>query len=370
MISLPEYQARIERIKEVMREKGIDCLALSAGADLAYLTGYVGMPLERITLFVLGAYAPPTMIVPSLEVPRVFTEGGIFQLRAWADHENMMTVCANAIRAAAPPNPTVAINNTMRADHVLGLQHEMRFSRFVNADKVLRDLRVIKSAAEVHLLKDAAAAIDSVVGQLGELDWVGRTEKDMATDISSRILTVGHENVEFVIVGSGENGASPHHEPGDRTIARGDVVVVDIGGSKDGYCSDTTRCVAIGTPSDQVQQAYAALRSAQEAAVAAVRPGVTCSEIDAVARGALNESGYGKHFIHRTGHGIGLEVHEEPYLVAGNDEALVAGMCFSVEPGIYVDGQFGLRLEDIVAVTETGVESLNTTPHDLIVVGD
>jgi Xaa-Pro aminopeptidase len=239
------------------------------------------------------------------------------------------------------------------------------------AGAVLRPLRLRKSPDEVAALRRAASAIDAVHGRVGEWLRPGRTERAVARDIADAIVEVGHETVNFVIVASGPNGASPHHHASDRVIEAGDAVVVDIGGTMpDGYCSDCTRTYVAGAaPDPEFARYYEVLRDAQRRACEAVRPGVTAEAVDAVARDAIEAEGYGEFFVHRTGHGIGLEEHEEPWIVSGDATRLQSGMCFSIEPGIYLPGRHGARIEDIVVVTDSGVERLDTIDRDLTVVG-
>lgn len=364
----PDLSARIEAARARMSELGIESLGVTAGADLEYLCGYDAMPLERITMFVVGQWGEPVLVVPELESPRVDTGDGIFEVVTWADGDDPLDVCARMLRRGGHPGGPIAIGDRAWAVHLLGLQRRLYHATWVPASDVMRDLRAIKSEAEVTLLREAGASIDAVVDSLPSLDWAGRTEADVAAEIGTAIVDAGHETVNFVIVAAGDNAASPHHEPGGRVIAAGDCVLVDIGGTRRGYCSDTTRVVSLGEPAEEVARAWTALREAQEGATAAVAPGVAAEAVDAAARDVLAEAGYGEAFIHRTGHGIGLDAHEDPYIVAGNAEVLRPGMCFSIEPGIYLSGRFGLRLEDIVAVTEDGVEVLNRTPHEIIVV--
>jgi Xaa-Pro aminopeptidase len=238
----------------------------------------------------------------------------------------------------------------------------------VLATDVLRQLRMIKDDAEIDALRRAGHAIDRVHARMGEWLRVGRTEAQIAADIATAIVEEGHTAPEFIIVGSGPHGADPHHEVSDRVVEAGDVVVVDIGGPvAPGYNSDSTRTYSLGEPSAEVATRYAVLERAQQAAVDAVSPGVSAESIDAAAREVLVEAGLGEAFLHRTGHGIGLSVHEEPYIVAGNDITLTEGMAFSIEPGIYFRGQWGARIEDIVVVTADGCESVNLRPHGLAV---
>jgi Xaa-Pro aminopeptidase len=257
----------------------------------------------------------------------------------------------------------------MRATAVLRLRDALPNAEQTLATPVIGELRQVKSAAEIEHLRRASRAIDRVHEQVADFLRPGRTEREVGEDIAEAIIEAGHERVDFVIVASGPNGASPHHEVSDRRLEVGDPVVVDIGGTMpSGYCSDSTRTYAIGHAPDDFMAYYAVLQESQARAVAAVRPGVPAESIDAVARTVIAEAGYGEYFIHRTGHGIGLETHEEPYIVEGNAEPLRPGMAFSVEPGIYLPGRHGARIEDIVVVTDDGVESLNHTTHDLVVV--
>jgi Xaa-Pro aminopeptidase len=262
-----------------------------------------------------------------------------------------------------------AVGDVMPALHVLGLRAAMPGAAQSLAGPVLRELRMRKDAAEIAALREAGAAIDRVHARMGEWLRVGRTEAEVGADIAAAIVEEGHVLAEFVIVGSGPNGASPHHGVSDRVIEAGDVVVIDIGGPvASGYNSDSTRTYAVGAPAHaDVVDTYAVLQAAQQAAVDAVRPGVTGEDIDAAARKVIAEAGFGEYFIHRTGHGIGLDVHEDPYIVAGNRLPVEPGMAFSIEPGIYLPDRWGARIEDIVVVTEDGAESLNNQPHDLVV---
>lgn len=368
MIGRDEYAGRMARAADAMAARSIDCLALSAGSDLTYLCGYEAMPLERITLLVIGSYGPPTLLVPELEAPRVDTLDGLFEVRPWADGENMIKVVASALRRACPPAPFIAVSERMWAGVLLGVQDNYRHARFVPAGRIMQPLRIRKSPAELDALRAAAAAVDSVVDTFKSIEWLGRTEAAIAAEIASGLRAAGHERVNFVIVAAGPNGASPHHTPGERVVQPRDAIVVDVGGTVDRYCSDITRVVCVGGADPVVGRAWEDLRGAQEAATGEVQPGVTAASIDRVAREMLGAAGWGENFVHRTGHGIGLDEHEDPYIVDGNDHVLEPGMCFSIEPGIYVPESFGLRLEDIVAVTDDGVEVLNRVPHDLLVV--
>jgi Xaa-Pro aminopeptidase len=263
----------------------------------------------------------------------------------------------------------VGVADRMWAEQVLRLRAALPDADQVTAGRVLRPLRLVKQPDEVDALRRAAQAIDGVHERIGEWLRPGRTEREVGRDIGEAILAAGHATVNFVIVGSGPNGASPHHDTSDRVIERGDAVVVDIGGTMpDGYCSDCTRTYVVGgDPDPDFARYYQVLLDAQKRSCDAVRPGVSAESVDAAGRDVIAAAGYGDYFIHRTGHGIGLEEHEDPYIVSGNSVTLEPGMCFSIEPGIYLEGRHGARIEDIVAVTQDGVERLDTIPRELVV---
>lgn len=346
----------------------MDALLVTPGPDLFYLTGYRAIALERLTCLVVPASADPVLVAPRLEVPAAqaspLGELGV-PIQGWAETDDPYALVAGLVPGAA----TVAVADSMAAAAVLRLRDAMPAARQQLAGPVLRELRMVKGKNEVDHLRRAGRAIDRVHEQMPDFLRPGRTEREVGEDIAEAILAAGHVTVDFVIVASGPNGASPHHEVSDRQIEVGDPVVVDIGGTMpSGYCSDSTRTYAIGHAPDEFLTYYSVLQDAQQRAVASVRPGVSAESVDAAARDVITDAGYGDSFIHRTGHGIGLETHEEPYIVQGNSEPLRAGMVFSVEPGIYLAGRHGSRIEDIVVVTEDGVESLNNTTHDLVVV--
>jgi Xaa-Pro aminopeptidase len=362
---------RLSRAASTSGASGLDGLLITPGADLRYLTGYAALPLERLTCLVLPASGPAALVVPRLELPRaqeaVAAELGI-EIVGWDETDDPYEICAGLLRDAIAGEPVaVGVADRMWAVQALRLRDAMPEAEQRPAGGVLRELRMRKTPEEVEALRTAGAAIDRVHERIGEWLRAGRAEREVGRDIAAAIVEEGHSDVNFVIVGSGPNGASPHHDTGDRVIERGDAVVVDIGGTTpDGYCSDETRTYVVASAPDGFADYYEVLRRAQEAACEAVRPGVTCASIDAVARDLITEAGYGEYFIHRTGHGIGLEEHEEPYIVAGNDELLEPGMAFSIEPGIYLPGRHGARIEDIVVCTETGHDNLNRVDRSLI----
>lgn len=367
--------ARLQRAAETAASANTDALLISPGSDLRYLIGAGGDSFERLSCLVLpaaGSDAAPVLVVPKLEelgyadVPA--DELGL-EFVTWVDGENPHGIVADLLRRGGATPSRVAVADVMPALHTLPLRAAVPDAEQVLAGPVIRELRMRKDAAEIEALRTAGAAIDRVHARMGEFLRPGRTEAEVGADIERAILAEGHTEAEFIIVGSGPNGASPHHAVSDRVIREGDVVVVDIGGpTPDGYNSDCTRTYAVGEPSTpDVRETYAILQRAQRAAVEIVRPGATPAQIDAAAREPITAAGFGEYFVHRTGHGIGLDVHEEPYIMGGNDLALEPGMAFSVEPGIYQQGRWGARIEDIVVVTEHGVESVNNQPHELVV---
>ncbi len=350
-----------------MAEEGVDVLLVSLGADLPYLTGYEAMPLERLTMLVLPADGDATLVVPRLEAPRVVERPEVFALRPWEETEDPVAVVAGLAGRAR----VAGVSDRTWARFVLDLQRALPGTAWRRASEITGPLRAVKGPDEVAALRRAAEAADRVAAalQAGEIPLVGRTEAEVSAELGRRLVAEGHARVNFAIVGSGPNAASPHHEPGDRVIEAGEVVLCDFGGTtSDGYCSDITRCVHVGPPPAEVVELYAVLQEAQAAGVAAATVGTPCEAVDAAARRRIADAGLGDRFVHRTGHGIGLEEHEDPYLVEGNGELLVAGHAFSVEPGIYLPGRTGVRLEDIVVATDTGPEPLNRANHDLVVV--
>jgi Xaa-Pro aminopeptidase len=358
------YLDRLDRVRKGMAEQGIDVLLLSLGHDLPYLTGYHAMPLERLTMLVLPRDGETTLLVPRLEAPRVVEQPGVFTLRAWEETENPTAIAAEL----AGPAEHVAVGDQMWARFLVELLPLLPDASFRRAVDVIGPLRMVKDAAEIEALRAAGAAADRVARQLqaGEIPLVGRTEAEVSADLSARLLGEGHDKVNFAIVGSGPNAASPHHHASDRVIAAGEIVLCDFGGTMDGYCSDITRCVFTGQPPAEIADAYAVLHEAQQAGVAAATVGTPCEEVDRVGRRIIAAAGYGDNFIHRIGHGIGMEEHEDPYIVEGNARPLAPGYAFSVEPGIYVAGRWGMRLEDIVVATADGPEALNTADHALV----
>jgi Xaa-Pro aminopeptidase len=360
---------RLARARKELAERGMDALLLGPSADLLHLIGYQAPPLERLTLLVLPAAGDARLVVPALEAPLARDHlGGLdLEVAAWKETEDPVALVRDTLDAAGAATGRLGVGDQLWSAFLLRLQAALPGAAFEAASAVTRQLRMRKDPEEVAALARAAAAVDRVVDGMEGLRWAGRTELELAGELQAAIRD-GHDEVCFTIVGSGPNAASPHHIAARRVIQPGDAVVVDIGGRLDGYCSDTTRTLVVGEPPPGFQEAYAVLHAAQLAGCAAVGPGVPAEAVDAACREVIAAAGYGEHFIHRTGHGIGLEEHEDPYLVAGNREPLEPGMTFSVEPGIYLPGRFGARIEDIVTCTDEGGRRLNVTSRDLRVV--
>ena len=364
--------ARLRQVAAATGKAGLDALLLTPGPDLRYVTGYDAHQLERLTCLVVPAStgladSDPVLFVPRLEMPAAqASPAGQLDLEivGWDETDDPYALVARRLGRVA----AVGLSDRMWALMVLRLRAAMPSARQELASTALRDLRARKSPAEVAALLAAGEAIDRVHAQVPGWLRPGRTEREVAADISDAILAAGHVSVDFAIVASGPNGASPHHTAADRVLQPGDAVVVDIGGTMPtGYCSDCTRTYAIGAPPAEFAAYYQVLKEAQDAACAAVRPGIPAEAVDAAAREPIAAAGYGEYFVHRTGHGIGLETHEDPYIVSGNSEILQPGNAFSVEPGIY-PGPHGARIEDIVVCTEAGAQRLNNVTRELVVV--
>jgi Xaa-Pro aminopeptidase len=362
------YARRLAAAADGARAAGLAGLVVTPGYDLRYLTGSRAQTFERLTALVVSSSGESTVVLPRMELAAL-RESAVADLgltvRDWVDGEDPYRLVAQALGGAPA---AIAVTDSMPALHLLPLAGVLGMVP-VLATGVLAALRMVKDTHEIEALRTAGAAIDRVHAQVPQFLVPGRTEAEVAADITNAIVAEGHSEAAFVIVGSGPHGADPHHECSDRELQAGDIVVVDIGGPVEpGYNSDCTRTYSLGEPDPEVAGQYAVLQRAQAAAVAAVRPGVRAEAIDAAARDVLAQAGLADYFVHRTGHGIGLSVHEEPYIVAGNDQPLAEGMAFSVEPGIYLPGRWGARIEDIVIVTADGALPVNTRPHDLTVV--
>ena len=363
-----DVTSRIRRVQEAMTAGGVDGLIVTPGSDLRYLTGYAAQPLERLTALVVSAADDPRLLVPALEVAEAQRSAGALAGMEVVTHGETDDAYAMAVSFLSGAG-TVAVDDHMWSLRVFALTDLLAPARLVAAGALISDLRMRKGADEVASLRLAGQAIDRVHTRMGEFLRVGRSERECAGLIAAAIIDEGHVSADFVIVGSGPNGASPHHSVSERVIGAGDSVVIDIGGSTaDGYCSDSTRTYVVGgSPAPEVKEYYEVLLEAQRTQCDYAKPGVSAESVDRIGRQVIADAGFGDYFVHRTGHGIGLETHEEPYIVEGNRLLLEPGMAFSIEPGIYLSGRHGARIEDIVVMTDDGVERLNTTSRQLSV---
>ncbi len=360
------YLDRLNRARARMHDADIDVLLVSVGRDLPYLTGYEAMPLERLTMLIVPCDGDATLLVPRLEAPRVVDQPGVFTLLPWNETDDPIAVVAGLAGRPA----TAAVGDTMWARFLVELlgRWPSPATRYVRSTEVMNTLRMRKDAAEIAALAAAGAAVDRIAAELqaGRIALAGRTEAEVSADLGARILAEGHQRVNFAIVAAGENAASPHHHASERVVNEGEIVLCDFGGTMNGYCSDITRCVYLGDPPAEVAEAYEVLHQAQRAAVLAGTVGTPCEEVDRAARRIIAAAGYGEYFMHRTGHGIGMEEHEDPYMVEGNGLPLEPGHAFSVEPGIYLPRRWGMRLEDIVVATDAGPLAVNDADHALV----
>ena len=362
-----DFERRMERAAAQAAGEGLTGVLVTPGPDLVYFTGYQPTAItERLTMLVIELDKRASMLVPILERPdaRAAAGAGAVTLSDWTDGSDPYAAIAPLLN----PSGRYAISDSAWAMHLLGLQAALPGTGYVSMTMTLPMLRAVKDEDELQRLTIAGAAADAAYEEIVNVQFAGRLETEVAADLAGLLRKHGHSQVDFTVVGSGPNGANPHHEAGDRTIQEGDMVVLDFGGLKDGYGSDTTRSVHVGEPTDEEREVHEIVRRAQQAGFEAVRPGVACQEIDRAARKVIADAGYGEYFIHRVGHGIGLTTHEPPYMVEGETHLIEPGMCFSIEPGIYLPGRFGVRIEDIVVATEDGGRRLNNTSHDLHIV--
>jgi D-alanyl-D-alanine dipeptidase len=357
----PSFAERRARAQREMARRGLAAMLLSPGSDLAYLTGYRIFASERLTCLVLPANAGPVLVLPELESRRATAAAPDLAQRTWRETEDPYALVASLVSGSGD----VAVADQMWALFTLRLQAAVA-RRFTLASELTRELRMRKDSVERDALRAVSQSADRAYRRIIDTAFAGRREKDIAADLAAALRKEGHDEVAFTIVASGPNGASPHHQTGERVVAKGETVVLDFGGTMDWYCSDITRTVVAGPPAAEQVKVHDTVRRAQEAAYAAARTGATCESVDDASRKVIDDAGYGEFFIHRTGHGIGLDGHEHPYLVSGNTERLEPGMAFSIEPGIYLPGRFGVRIEDIAIVGDDGrAEPLNTADHAL-----
>ena len=362
------YESRRKRAIAALAERGVGALVVGPGSDLAYLAGYRIGTSERLTGLVLTSDGTSTLVVPALEAPRARAAAPGLELREWQETEDPHALVASLVGSEGRTRRTaaIAIGDQLWAAFLLRLQALLPGQRFRPASEITRPLRMRKDPDELAALREVGASADRAYARVRDLEFAGRREEEVGADIARILREEGHEEVTFTIVGSGPNGASPHHHTGTRTITKGDAVVLDFGGTRRWYCSDITRTVIVGEPDAELVRVHDLVRRAQEAGYEAAREGAVARDADAAARAVISDGGYGDRFIHRLGHGIGLDGHEHPYLVSSNEERLERGMAFSIEPGIYLPGRFGVRIEDIAAIGADGrAQPFNVADHAL-----
>ncbi len=374
------FARRLAAAREGLERRGAAALLIGVGSDLRYLTGHIAHPMERLTMLVLPAAGEAAIVVPRLEsMAAAASPAGAARLAEivpWDETDDPYgIVAARLVRGdGAMRSGRLLVDSSLWAMHLLSLQRALPGRAFGLATEVTRELRIVKEPDEIERLRAAAHAADRALAQVVRGALVGRTEADVSREIGERLVAEGHQVAQFAIVASGPNSASPHHHASERLIQAGEPIVLDIGGALDGYCSDMTRTVwvtggdAAKRPTEDFRAVYELVRRANADATAAVRPGASCEQVDEVARRVIREGGYGDAFIHRLGHGIGLDGHEDPYLVADSPDSLRPAMAFSIEPGIYLQGRFGVRIEDIVVCGPAGPDVLNEAPRELLVV--
>jgi Xaa-Pro aminopeptidase len=360
------YAARMSRARSVMEEQGVDFLFVTPSSDLTYMLGYPAHASERMTLLCIPRQGEPFVVAPTLEASRLNPRREIVDVHQWEETESPSELTARLVEGAE--GSAIAISDQTWSVFLLRLQAALPDATFVSGTDVLRQLRMVKDAQEIEHLRYVGKLTDDAWNAFVETcTLAGKTERQAADEIRRLLREQGLGGGGFLIVGSGPNSASPHHMTSDRLIEDGDAVVFDFGTTWEHYWSDLTRTVHVGEPSEEFRHVYDVVLEANRAARAAVRPGVPCEAIDEAARDVIEDAGYGEYFIHRVGHGLGLDGHEEPYMVSGNTLPLKPGMVFSDEPGIYIPGRFGVRIEDILVCTEDGAESFNDARRDLVV---
>ena len=390
-ISADRYAERIRHAQELLPSQDASALLIGVGPELQWLTGYAALPLHRLTMLVVPMEGGTSLVVPRLERAAAETstavQSGLVELVTWEETEDPFELVAQlltesnsrpeiqlgALGGAWGRLGGLLVSDRLWAAFLLRLQAVVPDAAFGLASTILSDLRAIKDDEEIELLSKAAHAADRTVSKVASGRLIGRTEADIAREVRERLEAEGHDEAAFWIVASGPNSASPHHEPTDRVVRAGEPLLLDIGGRVEGYGSDITRTFWVtgerdDGPTDEFRRLYEVLQQAQEASRQSARAGIPAEDVDAVARDRIAQAGFGDHFIHRTGHGIGIEGHEEPYIIAGNERPLEVGNAFSIEPGIYFDGQYGARIEDIVVCSVDGPVSLNEASRDLVLV--
>ena len=376
-VSPARHAERIAAVAESLAGSRAAAALVGVGPELEWLIGYSARGFERLNLLVVPAAGRPTLVVPRLEATAARSSSGAsdekLRLVTWEEHEDPFALVASVLGRTPSGAERLLVSDGLRAAFLLRLQAAIPDASFGVASDVIGPLRRSKDAEEIARLRTAAAAADRTIEGIIAGRLVGRSETDVAHEVGDRLVAEGHDVALFMIVASGPNSASPHHEPTERVIEAGEPLLLDIGGRASGYCSDITRTVWVAgaeriAPDPAFVAIHDLVREAQARGRSAVRPGISFGEVDAAARSVIEAAGHGPDFFHRLGHGIGLEVHEDPYVIAGSTERVAIGDAFSVEPGIYLEGQHGVRIEDIVVCGDDGAGTLNAAPRELLVV--
>jgi len=364
------YKTRTEKLVEVLKRKEIGGFIFSISLNMYYFTDFFDLQMERFLALFVPSKGDPVFLIPELYYDQIRKTTWIKNIITWADREDPFEKMASIIKEKKLSNSKIAVDNTLRSDHLLALQEKLPQVKFISGDKYISPLRRIKSNYEKDLMMHIGSIHDKVYKKAISAIQIGVSELKIANLIIDTFKELGAKcgSIPHPTVASGPHSAQPHYRATDKIIANGDSVVIDCCGDYKHYKSDMTRTVFLGKPSKEYLKIYDTVRKAQETGVKSVKPGRTCEEIDQIARDIIEDEGYGKYFIHRTGHGLGLEVHEEPYICKDNKLVLEPGMAFSVEPGIYLPGKYGVRIEDCVIVTENGAESFTNFTHNLITI--
>lgn len=370
------YDARLVRVRALMRAHGLDFLLVGPSADMVYLTGAHLRPSERLSAFILPQEGPAHFVVPFFEAPSLPTLPTGIQIDTWQETENPAQLAAGLISGGLHSEPggancTVGVGERLWAVYLLRLQGELPRAGFTPATSVLSSAREIKAADEIEIMKQAGARSDAGFMEMVKRPFVGRSESEVSREFARILEGQGLTVPDAPVVASGPNGASPHHHASEKIIEMGDLVVLDFFGTWKDYGFDCTRTVFAGEAPDQRSEqlnVYMVVKEAQERAVQAASAGMECRQLDEVARNYITRAGYGDFFIHRLGHGLGLDIHEGPYIVSGNETVLQDGMVFSIEPGAYLPNRFGVRIEDIVALVDGKAIRMNNADHGVIVV--
>lgn len=374
MTTQRDYEARLNGVRALMHTHGLDFLVVGPSADMVYLTGAHTRPSERLAAFILPQLGPGYFVTPAFEAASLpeLPEGT--QVKTWDETDNPSALAANIIADTLHGGPggincTVGVGERLWSVFLLRLQAELPRASFTPATTVLSAARQVKTAGEVAAMQKAGAASDDAFAEFVGKEFTGKSELELSAVFADLLKARGVQLADPPLVASGPNSASPHHHSGERIIKEGDAIVLDFWGTLDDYTFDCTRTVFVGgapAPGSEEATVYGVVARAQEAAVQAARAGMTCEALDQVARGIITEAGYGEYFTHRLGHGIGLDTHEAPYIVKGNDTVLQDGMSFSIEPGIYLPNKFGVRVEDCVAIVDGKAVRFNNADHGII----